>query len=366
MSKRFVGVAIAISMAMLLSLPVYAAKREVPAPFPLAPVVVNPKVASTYPSVAGDFMVYSQRQGGRYAVVRTALAAPVVVNRAIRPLSAGEAIRFGVALTDGGIGYVSNRMGPVSAWLKMPRGDGHVAIANVGTHGGGVVPEHLSVDHAGRIWCFDTALENRRRSRLLSEFGNASLDPELIGQDWRMYSAEAVRASKLAYRAIKAGNANKFPPPVLFVFDRASSELVMIPNAFDGAVSPDGKRIAFVRENDGNFDIWLQRIDGRGLTQVTSSPFGDFEPAWSPDGKRIAFVSNRDRQGDVRHTSVYVIDLNSSVVTRATVAGDATDGGPAWQDGMTILFHSNRNPKKPQGGRIPGWNIWKVHMQEVQ
>jgi hypothetical protein len=363
MSKHILGMA----TAMLMAMPAFAAERGTrPAPFPIAAVVVDPHVESVYPSVAGDFLVYSQRRSGRYAVVRATVLAPGTVNRAIRPEFAGEAIRFGVAVTDGGIGYVSNRMGPVSAWLKMPQGDGHVAIANVGTHGGGVVPEHLSSDAAGRIWCFDTMLENTRRSRLLTDFDNASLDPELIGQAWRMYSGEAVRANKLVYRATKAGNANKFPPPVLFVFDRRHGELTMIPNAFDGAVSPDGSRIAFVRENDGNFDIWMQQVDGGGLTQVTSSSFGDFEPAWSPDGNRLAFVSNRDSQGDVRRTSVYVIDLNTSVVTRATVAGDATDGGPAWQDGQTILFHSNRDPKRPQGGKIPGWNIWQVRLQEAQ
>ncbi|HXH65092.1 MAG TPA: hypothetical protein VNH42_06270 [Mariprofundaceae bacterium] len=360
MRKRFLGMAAAV----LLASPAVAAEHGGKAPFPVEPVVVEAHVESIYPSVAGDFLVYSQRREGRYEVVRASVLSPSAVNRSIHPEFANEAVRFGVAIQDGGIGYVSNRMGPVGAWLKMPQGDGNVAIANVGVQVGGIVPEHLSADAAGRVWCFDTSLENTRRARLLSEFGDATQDAELIGQGWRMYSSEAYRANKLAYRPTQAGNANRFPPPVLFVFDRDNSELMMIPNAFDGAVSPDGSRIAFVRENDGNFDIWMQQIDGSGLTQVTSSSYGDFEPAWSPDGSRIAFVSNRDSKGDVRRTSIYVIDLNTSVVTRATDAGNATDGGPAWQDGQTILFHSNRDPKRPQGGTISGWNIWKVRLQE--
>ena len=227
-----------------------------------------------------------------------------------------------------------------------------------------MAPEHLSASVNGRIWCFDTFLENTRRARILTTFAEPSLNREFLGQSWRMFSSDAFQI-KLAYRATKKGNINQFPAPTLFVYSRDKGELMMIPNAFDGAVSPDGSRVAFVRENDGNFDIWIQNIDGSGLAQVTSSSYGDFEPAWSPGGTRLAFVSNRGSEGHVRHTSIYVIDLKTSAVRRATDAGSATDGGPAWLDGDTILFHSNRNPKKPQSGTISGWNIWKARLQEA-
>jgi len=363
MCKRWFGLA-GIGL-MLWVPPAFAAKAgKAAASYPVFPVVVNAQADTVYPSVAGDFLVYSQRQDRRYSVVRASRRSPDAINRTVRPEFANEAIRDGVALADGGIGYVSSRMGPIGAWEKLPQGDGHVAIANLGTYSGGVVPDHLSASADGRIWSFDTSLDNTRRARMLTTFSDPSQHWQLRGQSWRLFTSGPSRI-KVMYRATKTGTPNKFSPPSLFTYDRDSGRLMMFPNAFDGAVSPDGKQVAFVRENDGNFDIWVQHIDGSGLAQVTSSTYGDFEPAWSPDGTRLAFVSNRDAEGSVRHTSIYVIDLKTSVVTRVTDAGEATDGGPTWLDGNTILFHSDRDPKKPQSGTITGWNIWKARFQEV-
>ena len=143
---------------------------------------------------------------------------------------------------------------------------------------------------------------------------------------------------------------------------RKTKQLVMIPNAYDGAVSPDGRRIVFVRETDGNYDLWMQDIDGSELVQLTSSKFGDFEPAWSPDGKRLVFISNRDAKGDVRKTSVYSLELANNSIRRLTNAKRATDGGPAWFDENTVVFHSNRIPGDPQKGTQQGWNIWQVKL----
>jgi Tol biopolymer transport system component/DNA-binding winged helix-turn-helix (wHTH) protein len=62
------------------------------------------------------------------------------------------------------------------------------------------------------------------------------------------------------------------------------------------ALSPDGKRLAFVWVGDsgGNFDIYTQNIDGTSRVRLTRHPSQEFYPAWSPDGKTIAFV--RDGQ----------------------------------------------------------------------
>jgi dipeptidyl aminopeptidase/acylaminoacyl peptidase len=56
--------------------------------------------------------------------------------------------------------------------------------------------------------------------------------------------------------------------------------------------SPDGKRIAFesVRGSpDGSYAIFIVRLDGSGLTQVTEYALNANHPAWSPDGGRLVF-----------------------------------------------------------------------------
>lgn len=60
----------------------------------------------------------------------------------------------------------------------------------------------------------------------------------------------------------------------------------------DGALSPDGKQLAFAwdGEKGKNFDIYVQLVDTGKPVRLTESPANDFFPVWSPDGRYIAFV----------------------------------------------------------------------------
>lgn len=68
------------------------------------------------------------------------------------------------------------------------------------------------------------------------------------------------------------------------------------------SISPDGKWILMVGDsalNTGknlsykNTDLFVCRIDGTELTQLTYHAADDLSPVWSPDGKFIYFVSKR-------------------------------------------------------------------------
>lgn len=337
-----------------------SAKPEQPL-FPVTPLIAEPGYDSIYPSVAGDFMVYGKRKGDIFDVVRVSKNSPAGSSYTIKPMSKiNRDVRYGVAIRDGSIGYVSNRLGPISAWMWQGKGEGHVAIGNMATYRGAIAPYHLNASADGQVWCFDSTFEKVRYNQMLSEFEKFP-HHELMGQQWRTYHSDHFRY-KQGYQATVTGSRNKLEPPALFMISRKTAQLTMIPNAFDGAVSPDGKKIVFVREIDGNYDLWMQDVDGSDLEQLTTSKFGDFEPAWSPDGTKLAFISNRDTGGDVRETSVYMLDLASHRITRLTNARGVTDGGPAWFDDHTVLFHANRSLKEPQRGSSATWNIWKLKL----
>jgi Tol biopolymer transport system component len=91
------------------------------------------------------------------------------------------------------------------------------------------------------------------------------------------------------------------------------------------AWSPDGARIAFVSERDGNEEIYLMNPDGANLRRLTHNKAEDWFPAWSPDGKRIVFSSNRDSNHEI-----YVMNADGSDQKRLT-NNNAEDWGPVWQ-----------------------------------
>jgi Tol biopolymer transport system component len=64
--------------------------------------------------------------------------------------------------------------------------------------------------------------------------------------------------------------------------------------------------------------------DGTGITRLTDSKRGDFEPSWARDGKKIAFTSLRDGKREI-----YVMNANASGQTRLTINA-ASDNQPDW------------------------------------
>jgi hypothetical protein len=106
---------------------------------------------------------------------------------------------------------------------------------------------------------------------------------------------------------------------------------------FEPSWSPDGTKIAFTSDRDGNYQIYVMNADGSGQTRLTDTG-GNSYPSWSPDGTKIAFESTRDGNGEI-----YVMNADGSGQTRLT-DNNAQDAHPSWSpDGTKIAFFSDRN-----------------------
>jgi Tol biopolymer transport system component len=78
--------------------------------------------------------------------------------------------------------------------------------------------------------------------------------------------------------------------------------------------SPDGTRIAFDSNRDGNLEIYAMNADGSGQTRVTNHPAIDAIPSYLPDG-RIVFVSERIAKGQRR---LFVVGGNGGSAKQIT------------------------------------------------
>ena len=87
------------------------------------------------------------------------------------------------------------------------------------------------------------------------------------------------------------------------------------------AWSPDGSRVAYISQDDGNFEIYRIDRDGSNKVRLTDDIHSDGLPVWSPDGKWIAFRS--DRGGS---WAVYLMRTDGSQVQKLVDA----DVLPLW------------------------------------
>ena len=100
--------------------------------------------------------------------------------------------------------------------------------------------------------------------------------------------------------------------------------------------SPDGGRIAFVSDRDGDYEVYTVRPNGSSVRQLTFNDAFEFRPNWSPDGGQITFTSGRD--GDAE---VYIMDADGSDQTNVTANPAGGDGNSAWSpDGEKIAYLS--------------------------
>lgn len=87
------------------------------------------------------------------------------------------------------------------------------------------------------------------------------------------------------------------------------------------AGSPDGSRVAFMKRQDGNWDVYVVNADGSNLKRLTDDPAIDGIPTWSPDGRYIAFASNRGGQW-----AVWVVNPDGGTPQKLFDVGGSIDG----------------------------------------
>ncbi len=102
--------------------------------------------------------------------------------------------------------------------------------------------------------------------------------------------------------------------------------------------SPDGSKILFTSDRDGDTELYVMNADGSNQTRLTTEPGTQNEASWSPDGAKIAYGGDQSGNGEI-----YIMNADGSNPTNLTHSG-AQEGSPDWSpDGTQIVFNSDRD-----------------------
>jgi TolB protein len=105
--------------------------------------------------------------------------------------------------------------------------------------------------------------------------------------------------------------------------------------------TPNGRHIVFFSGTGGLISaVWIMNSDGSDKRRLTAPALEGFAYDVSPDGHHIVL---NDHQSTPRPTSIFVMNLNGTHLTRLTNHGKAHDGQASYSpDGSKIVFTSDR------------------------
>jgi tricorn protease len=123
-------------------------------------------------------------------------------------------------------------------------------------------------------------------------------------------------------------------------------------------LSPDGTRVAFAAEYEGNRDVYVMPLAGGAPTRVTYHPGSDQPLAWSPDGRQITFRSARGNP--LGRQELWTVSADGGLAERIPIGEGSLLSFDPQGGGERFAFcrwsNEGWNWKRYRGGTAP--EIW--------
>lgn len=189
-------------------------------------------------------------------------------------------------------------------------------------------------------------VENRNIKEIyISDYDGENQRRVTVNRSLAINPSWALDGRAIAYTSYRRGYPDVF---VSYIYqgkmDQPTGGTERIHN-FLPAFSPDGTRLAFMSNRDGNMEIYAVGRDGSGLRRITRHPGNDSTPTWSPAGNQIAFTS--DRSGSPQ---IYIVDADGAGQPRRITS-------ESWADRATWASNGSQNEIAYAGRTGPGFDI---------
>jgi TolB protein len=124
-------------------------------------------------------------------------------------------------------------------------------------------------------------------------------------------------------------------PPRMCRIHPDGSGFKVIGEGIDPAISPDGKWVAFARQQEDGHHLWVMSPDGGNARSLTKkgNAWAGVHACWTPDGRAILFA---DRVGTA--LELFRCDFPSAAIVQLTHLGGAVTSPSVSPDGKWISF----------------------------
>jgi tricorn protease len=172
----------------------------------------------------------------------------------------------------------------------------------------------------------------------------------------RMFQQPAVSAEKIAF--VYAGD--------IWLVAKAGGAAVRLSSPLGEEsfprFSPDGSRLAYSADYDGNTDVYVVPTAGGTPVRLTYHPMADRVIGWHPDGKRVLFASSRE-SGRQRYSQFYLVSATGGFPEKLPLPyGEfATFSSDGAQMIYMPVSQDFRNWKRYRGGWAP--DLWTFDLK---
>lgn len=199
--------------------------------------------------------------------------------------------------------------------------------------------------NGGYVWRFDLGTEKVSKIPITLASDRAPL--ATLWKDVRENIA-AASLSPSGARVIVEARGDLFSVPAK---DGATRVLSATPGVRERGASwsPDGRRVAYLSDATGEYEIYLRNADGTGDSRrlTTDGAPWKFAAVWSPDGKKLAY-------GDRKHR-LRILDTGTASVTEVDTGTREDLETYVWSPDSKWLAYEKSHPS-----RLPGIAVYSL------